>query len=182
MKAVIERKIDREEFKIETPIGFPNIGMSYCPGRQTNSNGILTRRNSMEDLLRISQWRASLAIALLEKNELKRIGGYDLPKSVPVFGMEWSHCPVMKKSPLRQNSVSQIDICEKAMKKVLGTLRNERKVIVFCDDGLDRTGTFVCRILVEIGIEPEKALRFIGKNRRTSLSQSQVSYIMGKIW
>lgn len=176
----ISRKRDNSRFVIETPLGFPNMGMAYCPGKQFNTANGIVYRNSMEDLLSIVNWRASMIVALLTHTELKTIGGSDLPKSVPAFGMAWLHIPIFKQGCFENRFYS--DSLEKYIKKIIELLAQDRKILVVCDNGLERTSVFVGRLLIETGMQPERALKIIGDKKTKNLSKDQIEYLFHKMW
>lgn len=152
------------------------IGMTICPGRNISCGyGGDWERDLDEDLKVIHDWGAKKLVSLMEKDEMACYGVADLPEKAVRLGMEHLHLPI-----------TDMDIPDDPFEKEWQTageqLRNAllsgESIVIHCLGGLGRTGTITGRLLVELGSDPESAIRKIRQARPGAIQTIfQESYV-----
>ncbi len=142
---------------VETP-GGGRIGMTLCPGKkQARAASGSWNRDLERDLDAIRDWGAEVLVSLIEPEEYSRLGVEDLPEKararmahlslpVPDYGLpgpEWEEAWAAEGPRLRS------------------ILRRGGKICLHCMGGLGRSGTIAARLLVELGVPPEPAIRSV---------------------
>lgn len=96
----------------------------------------------------------------------------------PGTGIRYFHLPI------EDTNVPDAQFEEKwtdAGKAIRDDLVNGRKVLIHCKGGLGRSGMIAARLLVELGMEPEKAIRRVRRARpgaiENALQESHVRSI-----
>ena len=139
------------------------IGMTLCPGRKvSNAIGGDWGRDLDVDLKVIRDWGAGTLVSLMEKDEMEFYGVGDLPEKSTRLGMEHLHLPIV-----------DMDIPDEyferewltAGEKLRNILLSGESIVIHCLGGFGRTGTIAGRLLVELGTDPETAIRRIRQAR-----------------
>lgn len=139
------------------------IGMTFCPGRNIYyaPDGDW-RRDLDADLEAIRNWGARALVSLMEKEEMAFYGVADLPEKTVNLGMEHYHLPIVDMDVPDERF-------ERCWQSEGGKLRNAllsgESIVIHCLGGLGRTGTIAGRLLVELGSDPETAIRRIRDSR-----------------
>ncbi len=142
---------------------YGKIGITFCPGKHDRLavTGIWARDLDL-DLDVIKEWGANLVLTLLEPIEMIELKVPNLGEEVQNRGMKWVHLPIADYSVpddvFEENWLS----CGKEIRQLLCDGKN---VLIHCKGGLGRAGTIAARLLVELGIEPKKAIRMVRKVR-----------------
>jgi protein-tyrosine phosphatase len=128
------------------------------------------------DLDAVQKWGASAVVTLIEDHELQLLRVSNLGKEVRRRGMAWFHLPIA------DVSVPGPDF-EQAWKstgdELRSTLKNGEDVLVHCRGGLGRAGTVAARILVELGMEPKKAIAGVRAVRPGAIeTRDQEKYVL----
>lgn len=139
------------------------IGITFCPGKHDlyAVTGIWARNLGL-DLDVIKEWGASLVLTLLETTEMIDLKVPTLGAEIEDRGMKWVHLPIIDYSvpddKFEQNWLIY-------GKEVRHRLCQGENILVHCKGGLGRAGMMAARILVELGTEPEKAIRMVRRAR-----------------
>ncbi|OGT62903.1 MAG: hypothetical protein A3I13_00230 [Gammaproteobacteria bacterium RIFCSPLOWO2_02_FULL_47_50] len=152
------------------------IGMTLCPGKK-EANAIAGDwdRDLDIDLKKIRDWGASALVSLMEKEEMAWYGVADLPGKAIQLGLDHYHLPI-----------ADFDIPDKSFEEYWQTaganLRNyllcDNSIVIHCLGGLGRTGTIAARLLVELGADPETAIRRVRQARPGTIqSLMQETYV-----
>lgn len=147
------------------------IGITFCPGKkQRSAYSGNWDRDLATDLAAIQRWGASRLVTLLEKREMEELKVSNLGEEAMKLGLKWHHLPIRDVSiPDRtfeqewQNHGRQLREC----------LRNGGAIVVHCKGGLGRAGTIAARLLVELGWEPEAAIRKVREVRPGAIETAE---------
>ena len=161
----------------EVPVdgGTGMLGLTFCPGKvQPDAMSGPWARDLAKDLQAVRDWGASALVNLLEDAEMQELQVPHLGEAVGKF-MAYFHLPI------RDTDIPGPDF-ERSWKTVGAELRrrlrNGEKILIHCKGGLGRTGTVAARLLVELGLEPEEAIRRIRRARPGSFErEAQEDYV-----
>jgi ADP-ribosyl-[dinitrogen reductase] hydrolase len=136
--------------------GRGRIGVTLCPGKYDPHavTGSWDRDLAL-DLDAIRNWGASVIVTLVDDQELKLLRVSHLGDEVRRRGMSWFHLPIMDVSTPDEKFEHP---WEAAGKKLRSMLESGADVVVHCRGGLGRAGTIAARLLVELGMDPTKAI------------------------
>lgn len=146
------------------------IGITFCPGKHDHlaHTGAWERDLGM-DLEAIANWGAKLVITLVESEELKSLKVPHLGEEILRRGIEWRHLPIpdycVPDDAFEREWLSQGD-------EIRALLRNGDDVLVHCKGGLGRAGMIAARLLVELGMDPEEAIRRVRGVRKGAIETS----------
>lgn len=152
------------------------IGISFCPGKHDRaaSTGAWAR-DLATDLDAIAAWGARLVLTLVEPAELVALKVPQLGHEVQRRGMAWRHLPIADYSVPDAAFEAQW-VAEGATIRAL--LRNGGDVLVHCKGGLGRAGMIAARLLVELGMPAEEAIREVRRARKGAIeTPSQLDVI-----
>ena len=145
--------------EVSAGTGLGLVGITLCPGKYDphGMNGIWARDLSL-DLDVIRDWKAAAVVTLVEQHELTLLRVENLEEEVVRRGMRWVHLPIVDQSIPdaefeRRWRVAGDELC--------GLLRDRCNVLVHCRGGLGRAGTIAARLLIELGMEPAKAVEAV---------------------
>ena len=142
--------------EIKTGKGHGCIGITFAPGK-TQADGMsgAWARSLADDLDVIAAWNASAVITLVEPFELEAMQIEALGLEVKKRHMEWHHWPIKDVSvPSAEFNRNWVGNAE----KILSLLKGGSNVLIHCKGGLGRAGMVSARLLVELGMEPSKAI------------------------
>ena len=133
------------------------IGMTLCPGKIGPGNRHPWVRNLERDLDAMDAWGCQCLITLMELHELIDYQVQDLgERALARYGESgWLHLPITDCSTPNAAWEAQWQTCRGPIHDRLD--RGER-VVIHCLGGLGRTGLVACRLLIERGMQPKKAL------------------------
>lgn len=152
------------------------IGITFCPGkRDLFAHTGAWERDLAIDLEAIAAWGTKLVLTLVETEELKALKVPHLGVEVQNRGIEWRHLPIADYSvpteAFEQQWVTQG--CE-----IREMLRNGDDVLVHCKGGMGRAGMIAARLLVELGMDPEEAIRTVRRVRKGAIeTPSQLALV-----
>jgi protein-tyrosine phosphatase len=157
----ISHPLQIAEVKVNDDYG--TIGVTFCPGKHDRMavTGIWERDLNI-DLDTIKVWGASLVLTLLESSEMSDLNVPTLGEEVEKREMQWVHLPIADYS-IPDDEFEQRWLEEG--KAIRHRLRCGDNILIHCKGGLGRAGTIAARLLVELGIEPKKAIRMVRKVR-----------------
>jgi len=133
--------------------------MTLCPGKQeVHAISGDWDRDLDADLRVISDWGARALVSLMETEEMAWFGVAEIPEKVTQLGLEHYHLPIV-----------DMDIPDRSFEenwqtaggKLRKYLLSGDSIVIHCLGGLGRTGTIGARLMVELGTEPDTAIRRI---------------------
>lgn len=143
------------------------IGITFCPGKHDSaaSTGAWAR-DLAADLDIIVAWGARLVVTLVESTELAALKVPHLGAEIRSRGLDWRHLPIADYS-------IPTDAFEKNWethgREIRALLRSGADVLVHCRGGLGRAGMIAARLLVELGMAPEQAIREVRRERKGAI-------------
>ena len=146
------------------------IGITFCPGKHDSMalSGIWAR-DLATDLSVIAAWGATLVLTLLEPTELKELKVSALGEEIQRLGIEWRHLPIADYSVPDARFEEQWQTHGHEIRTLL---RSGSSILVHCKGGLGRAGMIAARLLVELGMEPNDAIRTVRSVRRGAIETS----------
>ena len=146
------------------------IGITFCPGKHDNAamTGAWARDLSA-DLDVIAAWGARIVITLVEQHELEALRVSNLGSEVRSRGLEWRHLPIADYSV--PTATFEIE-WEAHGKEIRAMLRGGGDIVVHCKGGLGRAGMIAARLLVELGMAPEQAIKEVRNVRKGAIETS----------
>lgn len=152
------------------------IGITFCPGKRDRfAHTGAWERDLGIDLDAITAWGAKLVLTLVEPAELAALDVPHLGQEVRGRGIEWRHLPIADYSvpaeAFEQQWVTQ-------GREIREMLRNGDDVLVHCKGGLGRAGMIAARLLVELGMDAEEAIRTVRRERKGAIeTPSQLALV-----
>jgi protein tyrosine phosphatase (PTP) superfamily phosphohydrolase (DUF442 family) len=143
------------------------IGITFCPGKHdlAASTGIWAR-DLDADLGVIAAWGACLVLTLAEPAELVALKVPHLGSEIRRRGLEWRHLPIQDYSVPGEAFEQQ---WETQGREIRALLRNGSDVLVHCKGGLGRAGMIAARLLAELGMPPDEAVREVRRARKGAI-------------
>ena len=147
--------------------GFGRIGITFCPGKHDRmaSTGSW-ERDLATDLDAIAAWGAKLVLTLVESAELKALKVPSLGCDVLLRGIDWRHLPIPDYSVPDAHFEEQ---WQTQGRDIRALLRGGADVLVHCKGGLGRAGMIAARLLVELGMPADDAIRMVRAARRGAI-------------
>jgi protein-tyrosine phosphatase len=139
------------------------IGITFCPGKLDSAamTGAWARDLSA-DLDVIAAWGARLVLTLVTQHELEALQVPNLGSEVQNRGLEWRHLPIADYSvptPAFEHEWATHG------KEIRALLRDGKDIVVHCKGGLGRAGMIAARLLVELGVPPDRAIQQVRRAR-----------------
>lgn len=143
------------------------IGITFCPGKHDKAaiTGAWARDLSA-DLDAIGAWGARMVLTLNEPAELAALKVPHLGEEVRRRGLDWRHLPIADYSIPTDAFEKQ---WETHGRDIRALLRSGGDVLVHCKGGLGRAGMIAARLLVELGMTPQEAIREVRRARRGAI-------------
>lgn len=143
------------------------IGITFCPGKkQVSAMSGAWDRDLGLDLDAISDWGATTIVTLIEPHELEKLKVTALGPEAEARGIDWLHMPITDVSvPDHRFETGW----RKHGPRLLNGIRAGERVLVHCKGGLGRAGTVAARMLVELGLMPDEAIRAVRKVRKGAI-------------
>jgi len=132
------------------------IGMTLCPGKkEANAISGDWARDLDIDLMAIREWGARAIVSLMERDEMACYGVADMPAKATALGMTHLHLPIADMDiPDVEFERNWVKDGERLRKLLLAG----ESIVIHCLGG---TGTIAARLLIELGEDPELAIRRI---------------------
>lgn len=142
---------------VETKPDFGRLGLTFCPGKvQPHAATGAWRRDLSLDLDAIAAWGAAAVVTLMEPHELADLGVPMLGEAVTARHMHFVPMPIVDGSvPDRGFETAWQTVGE----GLRARLRDGASILLHCKGGLGRTGMIAARLLVELGVGAEEAMR-----------------------
>jgi protein-tyrosine phosphatase len=143
------------------------IGITFCPGKVDPCAMTGAWARDLEtDLDAIAAWGARLVLTLVEPSELIALRVPALGAEVERRGMAWRHLPIADHSvPGDAFEVAWVS----EGREIRNLLEEGSNVLVHCKGGLGRAGMVAARLLVELGMEPDKAISLVRTARQGAI-------------
>jgi ADP-ribosylglycohydrolase/protein-tyrosine phosphatase len=172
-----------DEVRVDGILGA--IGITFCPGKvQKDALSGSWKRDLRADLEIIRAWGASTWVNLLTTEEMDQLGVRDLRDTLEATGsrIRYCHLPIEDAGVPDANFEKQ---WESAGRYIREDILQGGKVLIHCKGGLGRSGTIAARLLVEVSVKPEEAIRKVRQARpgaiENSLQESHVRSIKRKV-
>lgn len=151
------------------------MGLMPCPGIRVETGVVGQKRNLQADIQAIEAWGANGVLCLVEPHELKMNKVEELPHAVQSAGMWWLHLPIIDMDIPNQDFE---DAWAVEGERIRHALRIGERVAIHCYAGLGRTGMIAARLLVEMGLEPDQAIREVRRsNSRRIQTRGQSQFV-----
>lgn len=143
------------------------IGITFCPGKHDRAaaTGAWARDLGM-DLDTITAWGAKLVLTLVEPAELTALKVPQLGHEVKRRGIAWWHLPIPDFGVPGEHFERE---WLAAGAEIRALLRAGDDVLVHCKGGLGRAGMIAARLLAELGVEPNQAIRDVRRARHGAI-------------
>jgi hypothetical protein len=146
------------------------IGITFCPGKHDRAAATgAWARDLTADLGVIAGWGARLVLTLVEPAELEALKVPHLGAAVRALGLDWRHLPIADYSVPTEAFERQWVTHGQDIRTLLCSGGD---VLVHCKGGLGRAGMMAARLLVELGLPPEQAIREVRRARRGAIETS----------
>ena len=146
---------------------YGRIGITFCPGKHDLFAATGEWKRDLEiDLDAVSAWGAKLVLTLMEPEELALLKVPHLGKEIQNRGIEWRHLPIVDYSVPSEAFEQQWGTQGREIRTLL---RSGDDVLVHCKGGLGRAGMIAARLLAELGMEPEEAIRYVRRARKGTI-------------
>lgn len=146
---------------------YGRVGITFCPGKHDRmaATGAWARDLDL-DLQAIAAWGAKLVLTLVEPAELRALAVPQLGHEVQARGMDWRHLPIADFSVPGAVFEAQWRIDGRHLRNLL---RQGQDVLVHCKGGLGRAGMIAARLLVELGMPADDAIRQVRRARHGAI-------------
>ena len=158
--------------------GMGRVGLTLCPGKQ--QRGAATgawARDLAADLDAIAEWGAAAVLTLVDKEELARLGVdmVALREGVAARHMIWQYYPLTDGGVPEAIYSGAWGIVGPELR---ARLRDGFDVLVHCKGGLGRAGTIAAQLLIELGMDDERAVDLVRAARPGAIeNQAQEVYV-----
>ena len=152
------------------------IGITFCPGKHDRmAHTGVWERDLAIDLDAIKAWGAKLVVTLVEPFELQLLKVPSLGSEVQKRGLEWRHLSIADFSVPDARFEDQ---WQTQGRDIRALLRNGSDILVHCKGGLGRAGMIAARLLVELGMPPDIAIRTVRKARKGAIeTAAQLAFV-----
>lgn len=154
------------------------IALSPCPGlRWPDGRVVLDIETLTADLALVQRFGATAFVTLMEEPELRGFGlaAEVLRDRVEALGFEWHHLPI---ADFGTPGAAFEEAWRSSGPRLRRTLREGQRVVLHCLGGRGRSGTVAARLLVELGVEPDEAIRMVRAARPGAIeSEAQAAHV-----
>ncbi len=143
----------------EIPVGRSGgmLGVTFAPGKkQVSAYSGTHDRDLHQDLDVVAAWGAAAVVTLVTGRELVALKIPTLGDEVRARFMEWHHLPI---ADYHAPDAAFEAVWPETSRRLRTLLEAGARVLVHCKGGLGRAGTVAARLLVEMGADPEQAIR-----------------------
>ena len=160
------------------PVGPGAVGVTFCPGKQGDSVfGAPWARDVGLDLDVLQAWGATAVLTLVEGHELISLGVPDLGERILARGLQWHHLPI---ADLNVPGPGFEAVWPAVAVQLRQVVTEGGRVLVHCRGWLGRAGTVAACLLVELGVEPQDAVRRVRAVRPHAIeTAAQERYALG---
>ncbi|MBJ6799725.1 ADP-ribosylglycohydrolase family protein [Geomonas propionica] len=155
---------------LQLPYTDAKIGLTFCPGKKgPGLNSVRWERSLEKDLSTIISWGATALVTLVEDHEFGELQVPEFKEFIAASGLEWFHIPIVDGSIPDHRFHSAMQECHC---RILELLCEGARIVIHCRGGLGRTGLFAAMLLIDFGIEPEKAIAQVRAARPGAIETS----------
>lgn len=161
---------------VETQPNFGRIGITFCPGKKqlTAMTGGWDRDLGM-DLDAIDAFGTSALVTLIEQHEIEDLDVTGIGDATLTRNIDWLHMPVKDVSIPGQDFEAAWQLHGPGLRS---RLRAGFNIVVHCKGGLGRAGMIAASLLVELGTNPNDAMKQVRHVRPGAIETSeQESYV-----
>ena len=160
----------------ELIVGSGLLGMTLCPGKRAPSYfGGRWERDLSIDMRAIVDWGATALVTLMEGPELEYLGVGNLGPVAEAAGLEWHHLPITDVQVPDERFERPWAYTGHVLRRKLAL---GERVLLHCRGGLGRTGTIAARLAIELGAQPDEALRAVRLARKGTVeTPAQEGYV-----
>jgi len=160
---------------IPVPGSVGSMGLVACPGVRVNELSGVGRKHLLADIEALKEWGANGVVSFIEPHEFKLNKVQDIPALLQDAGMWWLHLPIVDMEIPDQDFEDQWAVDGE---RIRHALRIGERVAFHCYAGLGRTGMIAARILVEMGVDNESAIKAVRvSNRRRIQTKRQAEFV-----
>jgi ankyrin repeat protein/protein-tyrosine phosphatase len=161
------------EFFTHPLLGSAQIGMSMCPGRNKPKPRHVWKRDLNTDLRVIKDAGVEILVVLVRSIELLSMGIMEMFVRAEQLGLKTLHFPVQDKwVPESMSEVVEL------VEKLVGFVKEGRKISIFCNGGKGRTGMVVVATMVALGMSVDDAIVEIRRRRSGMIrNPAQIIYL-----
>lgn len=142
------------------------IGITSCPGMREEYVFDLYSESLVDDLQALRAWGAVVVVTLLEETELQSLGVRDLGKNIVALNMIWLHLPVRNMGLPDERFEEKWRVVAPCL---CSLLQEGKRLVIHCREGIGRAGLVTVRLLLELGLSVDEAIRIVRKARPGSL-------------
>lgn len=151
------------------------MGLVACPGVRVATSTPASKKTLSADIDELVHWGANGVVCLLEPHELLMNKIEDLPQRLQAQNMWFRQLPIIDMSVPSQEFE---DNWAEEGELIRHALRIGERVVFHCYAGLGRTGMIAARILVEMGMDPEEAIKRVrDPNKRRIQTRDQAAFV-----
>ena len=156
--------------------GYGRIGVTFCPGKHDRAAATgAWARDLAADLDAIVAWGARLVLTLIEPAELVALKVENLGAAARARGMDWRHLPIADYSVPGEAFEAK---WRSTGHDIRALLRDGQDIVVHCKGGLGRAGMIAARLLAELGVPPDEAIKQVRRARKGAIeTPSQLALV-----
>lgn len=157
--------------------GIGKIGLTFCPGKQQPraATGAWSRDLRL-DMRAIERWNAAALVTLIEEHEMQSLCVPNLGNAVTDAHMIWHYLPI------RDVGIPDAKFEETwstSGAELRAIVRDGFNVLIHCKGGLGRAGMVAARLLIELGMDPGKAVQAVRTVRPGAIeTTAQLNYVL----
>lgn len=151
------------------------LGLVACPGVRVHQLHGVNRKHLVADIDELKNWGVNGVVSLVESHEFKLNKVEELPQLLKDAGIWWIHLPIIDMEIPDQDFEDEWAV---QGERIRHALRIGERVALHCYAGLGRTGMIGARLLVEMGMENEDAIKAVRKpNPRRIQTKRQAMFV-----
>jgi len=165
-----------EIYTLEIPGRAGVIGLSACPGVRLDSPKRGSQpRHLKRDIAGFQEWGATGIVTLNQEEELHGLGLGDLGHQLMEAGFSWRHLPI---EDMNVPEPEFEDTWQIESQQICASLAAGERIVIHCLAGLGRTGMIAARLLVDMGMGPERAIIEVRRVRARAIqTTAQADYV-----
>jgi len=154
------------------------MGLVACPGVRVHQTTGVSRKHLVADIEELKNWGANGVISLIEAHEFKLNKVEELPQMLADAGIWNLHLPIIDMEITDQKFEDEWAV---QGERIRHALRIGERVALHCYAGLGRTGMIGARLLVEMGMDNEEAIRAVRAPNPRRIQTKRQSMFVRKI-
>jgi len=160
---------------ISVPATVGCLGLVACPGVRVHQSTGVSRKHLYADIDALIAWGATGVVSFIEAHEFRMNNVEDIPNLLKEAGIWWLHLPIIDMEITDQKFEDEWAV---EGERIRHALRIGERVALHCYAGLGRTGMMGARLLVEMGMDNERAIAAVRKpNPRRIQTKRQSMFV-----